>query len=227
MAKKVKTAAKAKKRKPILIVQVGTKSVGKTSFPPKKKLKAKFELADGTYTPDIEMMVKDIKRNTMKTVKVLGSDVYVRRDWTHLVSIGHTTKMLQAAPRFLLLSKMEKEFAVKITSNLLERKEGESDLDTHKRADGVALKFMLERYPNILPTNIIKCFYRMVEDKLNDFNCSRVGNVVEKLIILYSPKKEKDAKQATKGNSAGKEKRSVKSKDVRPRKRSTKAAKKN
>ncbi len=145
------------------------------------------------YTGTPTEIKEKLKNISIKIIKVLDSVIYITKYCPTILRIGHLSKSLEGSPEFLKFNKKEQEFTVKVTSNLVT--DEPSELKRYCRADVIALKYMIKRYPKTPISFWIKALSKVLgKTATTDLNIGRHSNLSLKIIKLSPPKKKASKK---------------------------------
>jgi hypothetical protein len=89
-------------------------------------------------------IIKQVNKNSIHTIKVLGETVYIMENQT-ILRIGHTTKTIEGNRMFSLLDKKIQEFMVHLVLCLLKSKSKNNN--RYFKTDKIALDFIMKKYP--------------------------------------------------------------------------------
>ncbi len=127
---------------------------------------------------------EDLKKNHKTILKILGKKVYVTNYCPTILRIGHGSKMIEASIIFLKSPIKNQEFMVKMVSNLT--RPAKSELIRHSRADAIALKYMINRYPKTPKLDWLDILTKGIGKQAHtELNMARVLNFIAKLSELY------------------------------------------
>jgi hypothetical protein len=122
-----------------------------------------------------------VKYRATEILTILDIPVYISPKCPTLLRIGHTSKLLEASPKFKKFDIKQQEFAVKATSRLLSPGE---DQKKYYKADSEAFSFMIQRYPKINKVYWIDTFVEMLgKNKTTKLNINRIQNLVNEETI--------------------------------------------